>query len=466
MNKIFSAVLFCFVIICPNQKLFAQQSNKDERLQLAKQMETSVQTELLNEWYPRSYDTLYGGFLSTFTYDFKPVGPQDKFIVTQARHTWTTSKAAELYPSQSYYKDCATHGFQFLKDVMWDKTYGGFYNLVDRKGHDKSDSKAPKEAYGNAFAIYALAAYYKMSKDSLALDLAKKTFLWMEANSHDPVYGGYYQHLKRDGTPVVRDRGFPSTSDVGYKDQNSSIHILEALTELYGVWPEPLVRLRLQEMLYLIRDKLVSPKGYLILFFQPDWTPVSFRDSSRASVIKHKYLDHVSFGHDVETAYLMLEASHALGLKNDTLTKIIGKRMVDHALKNGWDKKLGGFYDEGYYFKGSDTITIIFASKNWWAQAEGLNTLLLMADQYPNDPMHYYEKFKQQWNYIETYLIDHVNGGWYEEGLDQEPQRKTALKGHIWKGAYHDFRALENCIKRLENDQIVSEDTNGNSASK
>ena len=30
---------------------------------------------------------------------------------------------------------------------------------------------------------------------------------------------------------------------------------------------------------------------------------------------------------------LMLEASHALGLKNDTLTKIIGKRMVDHALK-------------------------------------------------------------------------------------------------------------------------------------
>jgi mannobiose 2-epimerase len=277
----------------------------------------------------------------------------------------------------------------------------------------------------------------------------------MEEHSHDAIYGGYYQYLTREGKPILRDDNMPSTSDVGYKDQNSSIHILEALTELYRVWPKPLVRLRLQEMLSLIRDKMISKKGYLVLFFRPDWTPVSFRDSSWASIIQHKYLDHVSFGHDIETAYLMLEASHALGLQNDTLTKIVGKRMVDHALRNGWDKNLGGFYDEGYYFKGSDTLTIIFASKNWWAQAEGLNTLLLMADTYPNDSMHYYDKFKKQWNYIQTYIIDHVNGGWYEEGLDNEPQRKTALKGHIWKGAYHNFRALSNCVKRLrsgEND--------------
>ncbi len=101
----------------------------------------------------------------------------------------------------------------------------------------------------------------------------------------------------------------------GYKDQNSSIHLLEALTELYAVWPDPLVRERLDEMLRLIRDVITTPKGNLVLFLQPDWTPVSFRDSSEAVVLKHRYVDHVSFGHDVETAYLMLEASHALGLK-------------------------------------------------------------------------------------------------------------------------------------------------------
>lgn len=420
-----------------------------ERLKLAEEMDRSIRTELLNKWYPHCIDSLYGGFISTYTYNFVPSGLQDKFIVTQARHTWTTAKAAQFYPDSMYYINCSRHGFRFLRDVMWDKTYGGFFNLVDRQGNNKSNPQVPKDAYGNAFGIYALSAYYKASKDTSALNLVKQAFMWLERHSHDPQYKGYYQHLGMDGTPVKRNAGTSSTSDIGYKDQNSSIHLLEAFTELYEVWPDALVKQRLQEMLYLIRDNIIQPKGYLQLFFTPDWKPVSFRDSSRASVLQHKNLDHVSFGHDIETAYLMLEASHALGLQNDTRTMAIGKKMVDHALKNGWDKALGGFYDEGYYFKGQDTISILLDSKNWWAQAEGLNTLLLMADHFPSDPMHYFDKFKQQWNYIQTYLIDHVNGDWYEEGLDKEPQRKTALKGHIWKATYHNFRALSNCVTRL-----------------
>ncbi len=428
-------------------------STRAARLQLADTMDRSIRTELLNKWYPQCVDTLYGGYISTWTYDFKPSGDQTKFIVTQARHVWSTAKAAEFYPDTAYYIKCAAHGFRFLRDVMWDKQYGGFFNLVNRQGKNISNPDAPKDAYGNAFAIYALSAYYKASHDAGALTLAKTAFAWMEKHSHDPVYKGYYMHLQRDGTPVKRTAAIPSASDLGYKDQNSSIHLLEALTELYQVWPDVLVRQRLQEMLLLIRDKITTPRGNLTLFFQPDWTPVSFRDSSEASVLRHKNLDHVSFGHDIETAYLMLEASHALGGKEDARTLTTGKRMVDHALRNGWDPALGGFYDEGYYFKGQDTITILLSSKNWWAQAEGLNTLLLMADRFPGDPMHYYDRFQQQWNYIQTYLIDHVNGDWYEEGLDQEPQRRTALKGHIWKGTYHNFRALMNCVKRLRGEE-------------
>jgi cellobiose epimerase len=147
----------------------------------------------------------------------------------------------------------------------------------------------------------------------------------------------------------------------------------------------------------------------------------------------------------------MLEASHALGIKNDTTTLIIGKRLIDHALKNGWDKKVGGFYDEGFYFNGDSSITILKESKNWWAQAEGLNTLLLMADYFPNDPHHYFEKFKIMWTYIQTYLIDHQYGDWYDEGIDKSPERRTALKGQIWKATYHNYRALSNCVDRLNN---------------
>ncbi|CAN5563619.1 cellobiose 2-epimerase [soil metagenome] len=439
MSKSFLLILILITTIVKSQQ-------NNNRLAIADQMEYSLKNELLKPWYPASIDTMYGGFISAFTYDFKLADNHDKMIVTQARHVWTNSKAAELYPDVTYFKEGAAHGFRFLKDVMWDKTYGGFYLLTDRKGIVKSTMK---EAYGNAFGIYALAAYYHESHDTSALNLAKQAFIWLDNHSHDSQYKGYYQHLNRDGSVIKRDASVPSTSDLGYKDQNSSIHLLEAFSELYQVWPDNLLRSRLQEMLFLIRDVIMTKKGHLQLFFQPDWTPVSFKDSSEASLIKHKYFDHVSFGHDVETACLMLEASQVLGLTNDTITKRITKNAVDHALQNGWDNKIGGFYDEGYYYKNKNAITIIRDSKNWWAQAEGLNTLLLMADAYPNDNHQYYQKFLLLWNYVQTYLIDHEHGDWYEGGLDKEPEKATAQKGHIWKATYHNFRGLDNCIRRL-----------------
>lgn len=432
----------------------ASHESSADRSGIADAMETSLRTEVLNKWYPQCVDTVYGGFLSTYTYDFKLTGPQDKFIVTQARHTWTNAKASLLYPEVTHYKTSAAHGFKFLRDVMWDRTYGGFHTLVDREGNVKSEGPEIKTAYGNAFGIYALAAYFRASGDSSALMLAKEAFMWLENHSHDPVYKGYFQHLNADGSIVIREDTVPSTSETGYKDQNSSIHLLEALTELYQVWPDSLLRERLSEMLHLIRDTIVTPKGYLTLFLTPDWKPISFRDSSEAVILQHHNLDHVSFGHDVETAYLMLEASHVLGLKHDGITHTIAKKMVDHALNNGWDENAGGFYDEGYYFRGANSIRIIRDTKNWWAQAEGLNSLLLMADLYPDDPLNYYDKFKKLWQYTDTYLIDHEHGDWYSGGLDKQPEMKTALKGNIWKGIYHHYRSLTNCIERLQGDAI------------
>ena len=442
MNKNWIGLLFIVAV-----SVSCKSPEETKRLELAAALEKSLMTELLNKWYPQSVDTIYGGFLSTFTFDFKPTGDQDKMIVSQSRHTWTNAKASLRYPDMKHYAKSAKHGFEFLKDVMWDKKYGGFYWLVDRQGNVKGDSS--KTAYGNAFGIYSLAAYYEASKDPGALELVKAAFAWLEKNSHDPVNKGYFQHLKRNGSIVLRTAEIPSTSDTGYKDQNSSIHLLEAFTELYQVWPDPLVKERLNEMLLLIRDKITTPKGYLTLFLKPDWTPISFSDSSKEVILKHRGLDHVSFGHDIETGYLMLEASHVLGMVNDTITLKVAKRMVDHALRNGWDIAAGGFYDEGYYFKGKPGITIIRNTKNWWAQAEGLNVLLLMADLFPKDELHYFSKFETQWRYIDTYLIDHVNGDWYAGGLDKEPEAKTALKGHIWKAIYHHYRSLANSIDRL-----------------
>lgn len=438
MKKYFLMVLFFPAVIS-----FAQMTTSPDSI--AQQMKYAAKEGLLDKYYPKNIDTVYGGYLSTFNFDIMPTGNQDKMIVTQARHVWSTAKAAIFYHDSSYVA-MSRHGFNFLRDKMWDKKFGGFYNLTDRQGNPRSLEKL---AYGNAFAIYAMAAYYECSKDKEALNFAKKAFLWMEKHSHDPKYKGYFQYMKQDGTPEKRNRSVANPSDFGYKDQNSSIHILEALTELYHVWPDPLVKARLQEMLHLVRDVIVTPKGNLQLFFTPEWKPVTFRDSSDAIVRKNHNLDHVSFGHDVETAFLMQEAAEALGNMNDSLTKAVGKRMVDHALKNGWDDTLGGFYDEGYYFKNKG-ITIILDTKNWWAQAEGLNTLQLFSIEYPDDKMEYYQYFTKLWQYAQTYLIDHEHGDWYESGLDKLPKMRTANKAHIWKGTYHVFRSLNNCISRFD----------------
>ncbi|SHF70487.1 mannobiose 2-epimerase [Cnuella takakiae] len=410
------------------------------------QMRYAAKEGLLDHSYPRNIDTQYGGYLSTFSYNWQPVGAQDKMIVTQARHIWSTAKATAFYKDERYLP-MAKHGYLFLRDRMWDQENGGFHNLVSRDGKVKSDMK---EAYGHAFGIYGLAAYYAVSKDTGALGLAKRAFYWLEQHTHDAKAKGYFQNLRQDGKPAVRNAQTPSTSTLGYKDQNSSIHLLEAFTELYHVWPDPLVKTRVQEMLDLLLDKIIQPKGYLQLFLTPEWKPVTFRDKGREGILQHRNVDHVSFGHDVETAYLMMEASEAVGNYRhaDVLRK--GKEMVDHSLRIGWDKALGGFYDQGYYFPGDTAITIIKDSKNWWAQAEGLNTLLICSRLYPDDPLDYAGKFVQLWQYAQTYLIDHQYGDWYEEGLDKEPERRTGNKAHIWKATYHNFRSLSNCIKILE----------------
>jgi mannobiose 2-epimerase len=416
-----------------------------DRTALAAEMRAAL-ADLLDAWYPRTVDREHGGFLSRFDHQWRPQEPQEKMIVTQARHVWTTARAAEFFPGDERFLPLAAHGFVFLRDVMWDAEQGGFFWLVDREGTPLPDGNGRiiKQAYGNAFGLYALAAYHDVARDPQALRLAQEAFRWLDGHAHDPLHGGYFQFLERDGTPLREGYG-----DTPPKDQNSSIHLLEAFTELYRVWPDSVLRGRLVEMLRLIRDVQTVPPGTLTLFSAADWTPVSYRDSAQAVREAHHHLDHVSFGHDVETAYLMLEAAEALGLDPDTTLRA-GKRMVDHALRTGWDDAAGGLYDAGYYFPDRPDITIVRDTKNWWAQAEGLNTLLLMADHFPDDSLRYEEKFRTLWRYVDGNLIDHEHGGWYEGGLDKEPANRLRPKAHIWKAAYHDSRALMNVIRRLE----------------
>jgi len=447
-----SIILVSIASFASCQRIPCPAMHKKTSRDLSSTLRNSLENELLRMWYPACIDSVNGGFLADFSYNWAPNGLQEKMIVTQTRQIWTASNAFHFFNDSAYFR-FAQHGFRFVKEKMWDKEFGGFYMLRNTKGdatyHPAHDEKT---AYGNAFAIYALSNYYQISHDYAALQLSIETFRWLEDHSYDPVYKGYFDTMLRDGSLYSESNSNFKGMELKrkqWKDYNSTIHLLEAFSELYKIWPDSLLRERTIEILDLLQNTFIDERGFLKLYFERDWTPVNYRDSAHYVLKANYYYDHVSFGHDIETAYLMLEASDALRISNDSLILVTAKKLVDHALKYGWDEKNGGFYDMGYYLIDNEALTIVGDAKIWWTQAEGLNSLLLMATLFP-DESQYYERFLQQWNYIDKYIIDHKYGEWYVEGIDKSPGKKRSPKATNWKVNYHNSRALINCIRMLE----------------
>jgi mannobiose 2-epimerase len=427
-------------------------SGHKDQSALADELEESLFNYILDPWYPLIIDTINEGYHSNFARDWSREEDSGiRALVQQARHVWATSLVYENYPEKKEYLDYAATGFHFLKEDMWDKDFGGFHAYCTQEGTPVESSINDKKIYGQAFAIYGLSQYYRVSNDPEALELAKKEFLWMEKHAHDKEYGGYFESLRRDGSPILEQElsdpaeGF---TGAGIKDYNSSIHVMEALTELYRIWPDSLLRVRLEEMFFLIRDTFTHPDGYLQLFFKPDWTLV-VGESAEGAEEENWFLNHFTYGHDVETAFLLLETAHVLGWGEDESTHQIAKQLVDHSLASGWDSIAGGFFDAG--LADEDGIRIVNNHKSWWGLVEGMNALLLMHTLYPEDSHDYYGKFLKSWEHIDTYLIDKTYGGWYNHATDTHPENIDRMKSHIWKTTYHNARGMVNCIHMLRN---------------
>jgi len=400
---------------------------------------------LLQTWYPRIIDTIHGGYWTNFEYDWSLSENQDKMLVTQARGLWTASRAAAVFPDNPLFRKAADHGYQFLTGCMWDAEHGGFYQYYYS---DSSQTVDPsfKLTYGNAFALFALAEYAKVNKDPDVLEWVKKAFQWLEHFAHDQVNKGYFniileENLAEYGISEPDAIQRADWGDPAWKDQNTSIHLMEAFTTTYQVMADEPVRVRLTEMLELIRDSMVNRDGYLHLFFTENWKPLSNRDSSRTYILKNSRFDNISFGHDIETAYLLVDASQTLYGSPDPTTVKTAKKLIDHTLQYGFDKDFYGLYDMGYIFTPGQKTEIIDSTKTWWAQAEAWHALALFAGMFPEEAK-YQDAFRKMWTFIQRELIDHQYGGWYNKGLDISPGIKKSCKAHRWKSCYHDGRAL------------------------
>jgi mannobiose 2-epimerase len=409
---------------------------RDNYLKLADGVEAMLRQDVLAVWFPRCIDNQNGGFHSSFTRDWTPGESQGRFSVFQGRMTWIASQVAMRRPDlKEQFLPIARHGVDYLSDVLWDKQYGGFFWGLDDKGKINSFYSDGKHLYGISFGLYGAAAAYQATRDPKALELAQKSFRWIDEHAHDPRNGGYFEWLARDGKVIegnaddAKLQAIPvALFPVGYKSMNTHIHLLESFTQLYQVWKDETLRRRLEELLAINRDKICLRPGVMNLYFTNDWRAIP---------------DHDSYGHDIETAYLMLEAEDVLGRGHDPKTERMAKMLVDHALVYGWDENYGGFFQDGTTFGKPDSRL-----KEWWVQMEGLNSLLLMHEKYGKQTDAYFKAFQQQWQFIRTYQTDATFHGVYEMvGPDGAPV--NANKGRIWKAAYHDGRALLNVSERL-----------------
>lgn len=435
-----SSVLLSFLLACgicvAQQRASAQhvQPTRDTYLKLAAEVDGALHNDVLDVWFPRAVDNGHGGFQAHFARDWKKLPSDGKFSVFEGRMTWVAAQVMLREPQRKQeFAPIVRHGVEFLNNVMWDKQDGGFYWGLDDDGRITPQFGDHKELYGIGFCIYGAAAAYQATHDPQGLDLAKKGFAWIDQHAHDSEHGGYHEWLTRDGTPVpmhIIDGRVESNGigPVGFKSMNTHIHLMEAFTQLYQVWPDATLRARLEEMLAIVRDRISVAPGVMNLYFTDAWQAIP---------------DHDSYGHDVETAYLMLETDEVLHGKASEATDRMAKMLVDHALAYGWDAKNGGFFHEGTTLGEPENT-----SKEWWVECEGLNALLLMHERYGKQNPVYFERFLQQWAFIRDHTIDREFHGDFNL-TTAEGKPLTEDKGSIWKAAYHDSRAFWNVSERL-----------------
>ncbi len=394
---------------------------------IAEEAEADLERHVVAVRYPRTVDRERGGFHATYGRDWTPRPDSARFIVYQARSAWLPAQLALARPlrkdEQLVY---ARHGAQYIASAFWDREHGGFHDWLQADGSVDAVAGAVKTAYGQSFAVYALATVYRATQDPAVLDLAQRGFRWIEAHYRDDPNPGYLGGVRRDGTrlPFDPDSPNPPQDAIGnpsaYKAMNPHIHLLEAYTELLKAWPDPLLKRRTEELLLFARDRLYVDPGALHLLLTPEGRPIPGPDS---------------FGHDVETTFLMLEAEEALGGPRDPRTYRAARLLTDHTLAWGWDPKTGQLFNEGSALGPAHDRSL-----QWWAQYEWLNALSLMHTLEGKKTTKYWEAFTKAWTYTRATFLDPEFGGIYQ-GIDAQGNLNRE-KSQNWFAGYHTGRAL------------------------
>jgi mannobiose 2-epimerase len=399
--------------------------------QFSQAVKNELDNNLIPFWLERSIDSEYGGFIGQMSNDGTIDLRAPKGLILNARLLWTFS-ALYQFNEDNRYLDMAGRAYDYLESYFWDSRHGGTFWQVDFKGNPVDDKK---KIYGEAFYIYAMAEYCQAVNNDPALQRAKQLFELIENNSRDKIYAGYIEVCNRDWS-VAEDLRLSEKDMDEKKSMNNHLHLLEAYTNLYRIWPDTRLRERLTELIDLFDQQIVDPaSGHMNHFFDETWQPKS---------------SNYTFGHDIEAGWLLCEAAEVLdNSKITSRTHRLALRLARITLNEALDDD-GGLCYEGRAGKVTDP------NREWWPQAECvvgfLNAYELSSDR------SFLEAAQKAWLFIENYFIDKKNGEWFWR-IDPKGRPDPAEpKVSQWKGPYHNVRACLETIRRLR--LIASADTN------
>jgi mannose/cellobiose epimerase-like protein (N-acyl-D-glucosamine 2-epimerase family) len=416
--------------------------NRNEIIELRKEAEFHLVNELLPFWITRMTDQINGGYITHFDKDGKDTGEDEKSLIAQTRSLYTFSSAHRAGYGDGKYEGLARHGFDFLIDKMWDKDYGGFYWMMDRKGNVKIDQKI---IYGQSFAIYSLSEYTLATGDKRGIEYAEKVFDLIQKYCVDSMYGGYYEMFHRDWTLCG-----PGSQGGDRKTLDVHMHLMEAFTNLYECTGKDVHRRKLLEDIDLLVYRIIHPvyKTGIPQFFK-DWTvapQIKFDivwgwDRFSEEGQKGNATDNTCYGHNAEFAWLMIHALKILKIDPDIYSDLF-RIIFDHTINNGIDTEFGGVFVEGPHSGG-----VYDREKEFWQQAEVLIGLLDAVIMFGDEK--YWDSYKNVHRFVFDKMINKNVGEWYPL-LSRMGEPIWTHMGHSWKINYHTVRSMVQSIKRLD----------------
>ena len=396
----------------------------ESRLETLKvEVKDELVKNILPFWMTKMIDSADGGFYGRIDGNGSIQKDADKGCVLNARILWTFSSAYRILKKSEYLRT-AERSKDYLLNNFVDRKYGGVYWLIDHSGGMK-DGK--KQIYAQAFAIYGLTEYYRVTGDQICLDKAIDLFRLIEKYSYDNELDGYFEAFSREWG--ITDDLRLSTKDANEKKtMNTHLHVLEAYTNLYRIWKDEFLKKRLSGLITIFTDKIVNNQTYnLNMFFDEEWNDKT---------------DLVSYGHNIESSWLIYEAAQVLG------DRVLTDKVRTLCLKIADASKAGIMKDGSMIYVKFFKTGQIDSDRHWWVQAE---TVVGFLNAYEiSDKNQYLDLSLSAWRFISEHIIDRNNGEWYWSVNDMLQPNLKDDKAGFWKCPYHDSRMCLEIIERQE----------------